>query len=283
MRTPIQFIIAVLALTVLSVAVFAQAQSQLPDNVGNQFDPGVAVGPPSVNVTEVKNLGPSGNSLRIRVKWNAQIPSTTKVETFRAFVTVNYNSGAPETKSTDATSSAREAIILIPNRGAANLPKTFKAFIETAFTTIVTQSQDLSGTFSLSKVNGFSDNTNNSQSNPRPTGANVTKVAVVSLSEMGKLNVFWNFNSNPPRPQIKEIRFQIDGSFSYILTNPQATINRTASLTAGPGVRQTQVSFSATPKLLDGQSVSRIEATINIKAIFSVTHRNQTAPFEGNF
>ncbi|MEP7271565.1 MAG: hypothetical protein ABI882_08660 [Acidobacteriota bacterium] len=278
MRTTLRSIVVVLVLAGLSLVAFGQTQQQLPSNP-SQFDPGVAVGPPTVVITEVRNLGASGNNLRILVKWNAQIPSTTRVEKFRVLLAVNYNSGAPALPNQDLPSSAREAILLVPDRGAGNPPKSFRTFIQSFFTTILVQNTTFGGGFKLNKGNGFVDGQKLTQGS---TG--VGKVGAANDgSDVSKIDVGWAFTP-PSQPfGLKEVKFEIKGDFVYrgANGNQQALINRSATLAAGAGGRQVQFSFPATPKFQTGFSLVDIDANITVKAFFTITQRKESAPLEG--
>ena len=282
MRNKPGWVITTLMLAALAGTAFAQPQSQLPNNTGSQFDPTIAIGPPTVVVTEVKNLGPTGNNLRIRVKWNAQIPNTTKVEKFRVLLAVNYTSGDPALPNQDVTASTREAILLVPNRGASNPPKSFRTFIQAFFTTIVAQSTTFGGSFKLDKSNKFIGGEKLNQGSSA-----VGKVAAANDgTDVSKIDVGWAFTL-PPQPfGANEIKFTVQGDFAYRgvngATNQQSTINRSATLTAGAGARQVQFSFPSTPKFTQGFALADITANINVKAFFTVTQRNQSAPLEGN-
>lgn len=281
MHNQLRSIIVTLVMAAFSALALAQPQSQLPNNNSSQFDPSVAVGPPTVTVTEVKNLGVSGNNLRIRVKWNAQIPSTTKVEKFRALLAVNYNSGNPALPNQEVPASAREAVLLVPNQGTSNPPKSFRTFIQAFFTTIVSQSASFGGSFKLNKGNNFLDGEKLTQGSTA-----VSQVAAANKgADPSKIDVAWAFQL-PPQPfGANEIKFEVKGDFSYrgANGNQQATINRSATLNAGAGVRQVQFSFPSTPKFTQGFALVGIDANITVKAFFTITQRNQSAPLEGNF
>lgn len=278
MWNQLRLIGALLVLLSASGAVFAQ--TQLPGNIGGQFDPSPALGPPTVVVTEVKNLGVSGNNLRIRVKWNAQVPGTTKVEKFKVLLAVNYTSGDPALPNQDVTAATREAILLVPNRGASNPPKSFRTFIQAFFTTIVAQSTTFGGSFKLDKSNKFIGGEKLNQGSSA-----VGKVAAANNgTDFSKIDADWAFTL-PPQPfGANEVQFRVQGDFVYrgVATNQQTTINRSATLTAGAGARQVQFSFPSTPKFTAGFALADITANINVKAFFTVTQRNQSAPLEGN-
>lgn len=275
---PQRFIIAAIVLTTISALAFAQPQGQVADQVPDDLLP--AVGPPNVVVTEVKNLGADGNDLRMRVKWNAQIPNTTKIENFRVVLTVNYASGAPANLNRTTLASARETILPAPNRGASNLPQSFTAVIETFFTGIAVQTKTMSGNFALNQSNNFSHGIKSDAPADR-----VHRVeAANDGSDLSRFDVFWSLGKLPKA----ETRFSIKGDFVYQLrqegTPPTLPrINRSATLTAVGDARQVQFHFPSTPKLTTGQQLTGITATITVTTIIKLVQRKDSAQFTGKF
>lgn len=277
MRNYLRFIHAAFVLS--TVSALACAQVQVPNQVPDDLLP--AVGPPQVSVTEVKNLGVSGSNLRMQVKWTAQIPNTTKIETFRVKLTVNYASGALANASQNAAASAREIVLTAPNRGASNPPQSFNAVIETFFSGIAVQTKTMSDIFTLNQSNGFVQAIKGDAKTDR-----VAKVeAANNGSDLSRFNVSWVFNS---LAKADDLRFSVKGDFVYQLrqegtppTLPQ--INRSATLTAVGDARQVQLHFPGTPKLTSGQQLIGITANITVTALIKLIQRKDSAPLAGNF
>lgn len=274
-----RFIVAALLLSLAAALVCAQPSGQIPNNIPGDLLP--AVGPPNVAVTEVKNLGVSGNNLRMQVKWAAQVPNTTKVETFRVKLTVNYASGGPANTAQIAVAAAREIILTVPNRGASNPPQSFNAVIETSFTGIAVQTKTMSNNFTLNQSNGFVDSVKSDTKADR-----VHKVeAGNNGSDLSRFDVFWSFVSVS---KADDLRFSIKGDFVYQLrqegTPPTLPrINRSATLTAPGSAQQVQFHFPGTPKLTPGQQLIGITANITVTALIKLIQRKDSTPLTGNF
>lgn len=274
-----RFILAVFVLTMVSAFALAQVPNQVPNQIPGDLLP--AVGPPNVVVTEVKNLGVSGSNLRMQVKWTAQVPNTTKIETFRVKLAVNYASGAPANAAQNAVASAREVILTVPNRGASNPPQSFNAVIETFFSGIAVQTKTMTGNFTLNQSNGFSDNVKSDTKADR-----VHRVeAANNGADLSRFNVFWSFVSVP---KADDVRFSIKGDFVYQLrqqgTPPTLPrINRSATLTAPGSANQVQFHFPGTPKLTSDQQLLSITANITVTALIKLIQRKDSTPLAGNF
>ncbi|HZS07052.1 MAG TPA: hypothetical protein VFD58_19605 [Blastocatellia bacterium] len=272
----IRIVSLTIALAALAAAAAAQARTdvQLPKKEVTPVDPQVAVGPPKVQITEVRNAGVlpgDPQKLRIIVKWSAAIPSTTTVSQFTVSLNVTYSDGSAASTSPSFPASAREAVLRIPNKGGI-VPNTFRALVETDFTTILTQSETFSGSFSLSKANGFADSIS-VQNRPEAESDRVT--AVKALRQNGAFNltdydVFWFINQR--RAGLTFTSFKVKGDFAFHFSGtPGADINQSASATASGEARQARLTLSSPPK--GTGNLLRIDAAITVDAFFTVRQR----------
>ena len=252
----------------------AQPVQQVPDKTLNPIDPSTAVGAPKVQITEVKGQIGKTSGFQARVKWSAQIPSTTKIEKFDVSVSVKDSNGKTTTATQTATGAARE--LAVPVSITAK-PVSFQANIITFFVPIAQQKRDLNGTFVLDKGNGFSSSGSTGQAGTRPPGDAITKVQLVQGADLKSFDVLWRLD---PRTQdVRENQAKISGTFTYKKSN-QVVGTLSANVTVGSGTRQARLTVSSAPitSLLN----VRIEAVIKIEVFFNLIQRT-VANLSGNF
>ena len=269
-RSLILLSICVLLSTAFVTTAFAQPAQQLPIDTS-----GVVVSP-TVQITEVKNIGTQNNNFKAQVKWSAQVPPTTKIEKFDVEVTITDDKGKTSFSSQNATGSAREIVLLVPPTGGK--PKFFKANIITFSTPIVQQKRELTRTIVFEKNDGSTQG----QANPSPTIPDgITNMVVVPDSGFKSFDIFWRIF--PPNQAsstlINEKQFNISGTFTY-RTGNEVKGTRTASTTVGSGARQARLTVSSSP--ISNPANIHIEAVLKVEAFFTVIQRS-IATLSGNY
>ena len=262
------------ALMIWTISALAQPTPQIPDKTFNPGDLSTVVGPPKVQITEVKTASAPGTGFQVRVKWTAQTPNTTKIDKFEISVSVRDTNNNTNTGTKTAVSSARE--ILVPVSITAK-PITFQANITTFFVPINQVKSELSSTVLLSKSNGFSESGSSGQSTPQPLGDAITRVAIAGNTDLKSFDVQWRLR---PRTQdVTEKQTKITGTFTYKKNN-QTVGTRSANVTVGPGTRQARLTMSSAP--ISNLENVRIEAAIKIEIFFNLVQRIVTT-LNGNF
>ena len=129
-------LIALMALVIGAISAVAQPV-QLPDKTLNPIDTSGLAGPPTVKITEAKEIPAKGSQFhQVRVKWTAQTPNLTKLEGFAISVTTKDEKGNLTTNQT-AAGSVRELVLQVQIRGKIQVTQTT---IITSFTTLAAQS-----------------------------------------------------------------------------------------------------------------------------------------------
>ncbi len=258
------FRLAVLiALIVGTISAVAQPV-QPPDKTLNPLDIPNLAGPPTVKITEAKEIPAKGSQFhQVRVKWTAQTPNLTKLEGFAISVTTKDEKGNLTTNQT-AAGSVRELVLQVQLRGKIQVTQTT---IVTSFTTLATQKRELNGTFLLGKKEGSSGGPS---SNPNANDA-VTKVTIVDGSGFKSFDVFWR---DRLAPGVSEKQSKVSGTFTYKRGN-QVLGTHTATATVSSGTRQARLTVSSSPvaSLVD----VRIEAVIKVETFFTVIQRITTS------
>lgn len=264
----------VVALMIWTVSVFAQPIQQLPDQ---NFDPGDlsgVVGPPTVQITEVKPASAQGTGFQLRVKWTAQVPGTTTVEKFEVSVTVRDSNNNIRTGTKTAVSSARE--VLVPVAITAK-PVSFQARITTFFIPLNQAKVELNSSILLDKGNGFSGSGATGQTTPQPSGDAINQVALADNTGFKGFEVKWRLRTRTQ--DVIEKQTNISGTFTYKQSN-QTVGTRSATTTVGVGTRQTRLTVNSAP--IDSLANVRIEAAIKIEVIFNLRKR-LISTLDGNF
>ncbi len=257
-------LIALMALVIGAISAVAQPVQQLPDKTLNPIDTSGLAGPPTVKITEAKQIPANGNNFhQVRVKWTAQTPNLTKLEGFAISVTTKDEKGSLTTNQT-AAGSVRELVLQVQFRGKIQVTQTT---IVTSFTTLATQKRELNGTFLLGKQEGSSGGPS---STPNANDA-VTNVTIVDGSGFKSFDVFWRARL---APGVSEKQSKVSGTFTYKRGN-QVLGTRTATATVGSGTRQARLTVSSSPvaSLVD----VRIEAVIKVETFFTVIQRITTS------
>jgi hypothetical protein len=274
MNTKRQLILGLTMMMAALITAIAQPTQQIPDKTFNPGDLSTVVGPPKVQIIEVKTASAPGTGFQVRVKWTAQVPNATKIEKFEISVSVRDTNNNTNTGNKTAVGTARE--LLIPVSITAK-PVTFQANITTFFVPINQVKSELSSTILLDKGNGFSGNGSTGQTGPRPPGDVISKVALANGTDLKGFDVQWQLR---PRTQdVTEKQTKITGTFTYKKSN-QNVGTRSASVTVGVGTRQARLTVSSAPvsSLVD----VRIEAAIKIEVFFNLLQRLVTT-LNGNF
>jgi hypothetical protein len=262
------------ALIIWTISAFAQPTQQIPDKTFNPGDLSTVVGPPTVQITEVKTASAAGTGFQVRVKWTAQVPNTTKIEKFELSVSVRDTNNNTNTGTKTAVSAVRE--ILVPVSITAK-PVTFQANITTFFVPINQVKSEVSSTVLLDKSNGFSGSGLSGQSTPQSSGDAITKVQLAPNTDLKGYDVEWRLR--PHTQDITEKQTKITGTFTYKKNN-QTVGTRSANVTVGPGARQTHLTVSSAP--VPSLENVRIEAAVKIEVFFSLLQRIVTT-LNGNF
>ena len=274
MHTKRQLILGLLLTLTGIISATAQPTQQLPDQI-NPGDLSNVVGPPTVQITEVKAASSQGTGFQVRVKWTAQVPNLTKLDKFEVSVSVRDTNNSTHTGTKTAASTARE--ILIPIAITAK-PASFQASITTFFIPINQAKVELTNTIVLDKGNGFSSGgTASGPVNPQAVGDFISNVALANNTDLKGFDVQWRLRTRTQ--DVIEKQTNITGTFNYKKNN-QSVGTRTATATVGVGTRQTRLTVNSAP--ISNLANVRIEATIKVEVFFNFLKRT-VATLNGNF
>lgn len=254
---------ATIMLSVGWIAV-AQPTQQLPDKDFTSIDPSKAVGAPKVQITEVKSVTGQPGGFKARVKWSAQVPSTTKIDKFEVSVSVRDSNGNTRTGTQTAAGSARE--LAVPVAITAK-PGTFQATVTTFFITIAGVKREMQQTFELNKANNFRG-TNAGSTTPQPLGNFIQEVDLADNTDLKGFDVKWKVGITTQ--DLREKQTKISGTFTYTKNN-QNVGTRTANQTLGVGVRQTRLTLSSSP--VSSLAEVKIVAAIKVEVFFDHIQR----------
>lgn len=274
MHTTRRLIVGLAIMLAGIITAAAQPIQQLPDPI-NPGDLSNVVGPPTVQITEVKIASSQGTGFQVRVKWTAQVPSTTTLDKFEISVSVRDTNNTTHTGTKTAVSTARE--VLVPVAITAK-PVSFQANITTFFIPINQAKVELNNTIVLDKGNNFNGSiTSSGPVNSQAIGDFISNVALANNTDLKGFDVQWRLRTRTQ--DVIEKQTKITGTFNYKKDN-QNVGTRTANATVGAGTRQTRLTVNSAP--ISNLANVRIEATIKVEVFFNFLKRT-VATLNGNF